>query len=275
MWKRSSDPSARLRELVGDFELPTFSSVAVSTLSLLREEGDMAEIAKRLMADPGLTVRMLRTVNSAAFGMRSEVTNLQHAVSLLGRARVEALVLTAAVGGALPAMQDINARAFWRTSARRACLARGIATQVRPAESIECFTAGLLQDMAIPVLARSHADRYPALFAEAEADPAIHLEELERDAFGYDHAQVGAVMAETWALPDGLVTAIASHHTDGTGAPAPVEAVARVQHGTAEDDLEELRCHCRDVLHISDGALGTIIETAAEECSSLAESIAA
>ena len=40
VWKRSQDPKSELRQLVGDYELPTFSASAVSTLSLLREEGE-------------------------------------------------------------------------------------------------------------------------------------------------------------------------------------------------------------------------------------------
>lgn len=276
MWKRGAkDPTAELRSMVGAFELPTFSGVAVSTLTLLREEGDMALIAEQLMADPGLTVRMLRTVNSAAFGMRQEVTNLQHAVSLLGRARVEALVLAAAVGDALPPMQGVDGRAFWHTSARRACLAKGIAAQLHPASSFESFTAGLLQDMAIPLLEQSHPGRYAALFAEAQSNPDVSLQALEREAFGFDHAQVGAVMAESWDLPEGLITAIAGHHEDGRGAPHAVEAVARVRHGDGDPELEALRSHCRVSLDISDGALGAIIESADQECTSLAESIAA
>lgn len=275
MWKLNKDPLADLRELIEDFELPSFSAVAVSTLTLLREEGDMAQIAERIMADPGLSVRMLRTVNSAAFGMRQSVSNLQHAVSLLGRSRVESLVLSAAISDALPPPTAIDGRAFWHTSAKRACLAKGIATQVDPTHSVESFTAGLLQDMAVPVLVAKHPDRYPALFAEATANPIRTLEELERDAFGYDHAQVGAAMASSWALPETLVTAIGAHHVDGQGAPRAVEAVARVRHGAADEELLALRGHCRDVLAISDLALGNIIQSATEECSSLAESMAA
>ena len=48
----------------------------------------MPEIAERIMTDPGLTVRVLRTANSAAFGLRQQATNLQYAANLLGRSRL-------------------------------------------------------------------------------------------------------------------------------------------------------------------------------------------
>ena len=272
-WKRSADPKAELKSLIGDYELPSFPAVAMSTLSLLRQQADMAEVAASLMTDPGLTVRILRTVNSAAFGMRKRVTNLQYATSLLGRSRVESLVLTAAVGAALPDRGVIDLPAFWRTSARRACLASQIAARVDPGSQVESFTAGLLQDMAVPVLAASHGDRYAALWTRSESQDDVTLQELELDAFGYDHAHVGAVLAESWDLPEALITAISDHHAAGQRAPRAVEAVAHVCHRQPPDELAALRTHCQAALELQPEYLDPIIEAAGAASVSLAESI--
>ncbi len=272
-WKRSPDPKAELRELIGEYQLPTFSTGAVETLRLLREDADMNHVAERLLADPGLSVRILKTVNSAAFGLRQEVSNLGHAVSLLGRSRVEALVLTAAVGDTLPAPAGIDLDDFWDTSARRACLARLIAKNRDPSVEMQAFTAGLLQDMAVPVLALSKPDVYPELYRSAATEEGPPLHEVERDSLGYDHAQVGAMMAESWDLPEGLITAISDHHLSGERAPEPIEAVARLRHGESEDPLAALRVHCVQSLGMEEQALEVIIETAAAESTSLAQSM--
>lgn len=274
-WKRSADPTAELRELIGDYRLPTFSTGAVETLRLLREEADMNSVAERLIGDPGLSVRILKTVNSAAFGLRQEVSNLGHAVSLLGRSRVEALVLAAAVGDTLPAPAGIDLDEFWETSARRGCLARHIAKSREPAGEMQAFTAGLLQDMAVPVLALSKPDVYPELYRQTGAEDGPDLYAAERDEFGYDHAQVGAMMAESWDLPEGLITAISDHHLAGERAPEPVEAVARLRHGGAEGALEPLRAHCMQSLGMEESALDRIIDTATAESTSLALSMRA
>ncbi len=272
-WKRSSDPEAELAELIGDYELPTFPAVAMSTLSLLRDGAEMGEVANAIMTDPGLTVRILRTVNSAAFGMRQRVTNLQYATSLLGRSRVESLVLTAAVGSSLPDSDVIDLGRFWRTSARRACLASRIAARVDPASQVESFTAGLLQDMAVPVLAASHGSRYGEVYSASEHDDDVTLHEMEKETFGYDHAHVGAVLAETWELPEPLITAISDHHAAGRRAPRAVEAVAHVRHRDPPDELEALRSHCTRTLHLAPDDLEPIISSAGAESASLAESI--
>ncbi len=270
-WKRSHNHRAKLRQLIGDYQLPSFSAAAVSTLSLLRSDADMSRIVERLMADPGLIVRILRTVNSAAFGLRHDVTNLEHAANLLGRSRIESLVLTAAVGDSLPSPGGIDTAGFWQTSARRACLARHLARSLHPSQETEVFTAALLQDMAVPVLAESFPGRYAALYERSIIDDSSVLQEMEQEAFGYDHAQVGAMMAETWDLPETLITAIADHHLPGQRAPLAVEAVSRIRHSNPVDSLEAVRTHCIEQLQLGPDTLEQMIEAANSESASLAQ----
>ena len=233
----------------------------------------MSEIVERLMADPGLTVRILRTVNSAAFGLRHESTNLEHAINLLGRSRIESLVLTAAVSDSLPSPGGIDTAGFWNTSARRACLARHLAKSLHPSQETEVFTAALLQDMAVPVLAESFPDRYAALYERSMIDDSPTLQELEQEAFGYDHARAGAMMAETWDLPESLITAIADHHMPGQRAPLAVEAISRIRHSDPVDSLEAVRTHCIEQLRLRPETLEPMIEAAHSESASLAQSM--
>ena len=272
-WKRSRDPKAELKARIGHYELPSFPAAAVSTLSLLRADTELCEIADRLMTDPGLSVQILRTVNSAAFGLRQPADTVAFAVSLLGRSRVEALVLSAAVADALPNDGPLDLHDFWRTSAQRACLAREVSCIVDPSCCMEAFTAGLLQDMASPVLAAAFTDRYVPLYRTANADPEVTLWELEREEFGFDHAEIGAMMAESWDLPEVLITGIADHHQDGQRAPRAVTAVARVQHSESGDDLADFREHCETALGVGEEALARMIETADAEACSLGASM--
>ncbi|MCB1915803.1 MAG: HDOD domain-containing protein [Rhodocyclaceae bacterium] len=58
-------------------------------LSRLRRDADPRELADVLKRDGALSVRLLRYVNSAAVGLREPVTSFEHALQLLGRARLE------------------------------------------------------------------------------------------------------------------------------------------------------------------------------------------
>jgi HD-like signal output (HDOD) protein len=59
---------------------------------------------------------------------------------------------------------------------------------------------------------------YGALLEEWHGADGARLDSLEREAFGFDHAQVGALMAEDWGLPEYLVDSIRRHHDHGSEA---------------------------------------------------------
>ena len=51
----------------------------------------------------------------------------------------------------------------------------------------------------------------------------------ERERFGIDHAQCGALLAERWGLPAEVASIIAWHHGGPTGVGAPNADIACVQ----------------------------------------------
>jgi len=119
----------------------------------------MDKVAEQTVADPGLVVRVLKTVNSAAYGLRRSVDSMQHACSLMGRSHLESLVLSLPIREVLPDSPSpgFEAGRFWTTAFRRASLARLLAARFNPSRQAQCFTAGLLLDMAVPLLAQAQA----------------------------------------------------------------------------------------------------------------------
>ena len=74
-------------------------------INLVRKQASTAEIEEVLKRDPTLSFNLLRFINSAGFGMRSEVTSFKHAVMLLGLNRLfkwAALLLTTSQAGDMP-----------------------------------------------------------------------------------------------------------------------------------------------------------------------------
>jgi HD-like signal output (HDOD) protein len=130
---------------------------------------------------------------------------------------------------------------FWRASARRGFLARALAAILCPAQESESFTAGLLQDMALPFLAHQRAKDYGPVLREWHNTDA-RLYELERDAFGWDHAEVGAWICSEWNLPESITTAIGSHHPgdDPKGCPASVSLAAYLREAEERSGMEQL-----------------------------------
>lgn len=249
LFQRKRDPLKELASVVGDDGVPALPTTTTTILRQLRDpDVDADQIAQSLQFDPGLVVRVLKTVNSAAFGLSVKIADIGHAVNMMGRSQLESIVLALTVRQVLPgeAVAGFVAGRYWRTAARRAALARTLADQLHPSTQADCFTSGLLQDMAVPVLA-SRRDDYGPVLSEWHARPGSNLAQLERSAFGWDHGALGALMGELWDLPSPLVATIRSHHPTGAGdgvQPALVLVGLLRETGTRADEealIEEAR----------------------------------
>ena len=206
----------KLEKILAGAEVPTMSRAVLEILQKLRDpEASMQEIAETIQWDPGLVTRILRTVNSSAYGVSRRIEDVRHAATFLGRTQLEQLVLGLAVRDCLPKTKapGFESGRYWRTAAFRAALAREIAGRIQPAKQAESFTVGLLQDLAVPVLANARAAEYGIVLEAWHADGPARLAQLEQDAFGWNHSQVGELLARRWELPEELVVLIGRHHS--------------------------------------------------------------
>lgn len=104
-------------------------------INLVRKQASTAEIEELIKRDPTLSFNLLRFINSAGFGMRTEVTSFKHAVMLLGLKRLfkwAALLMTTSQVGDLPV-------AVGTTAVVRGRLMELLATENLPPE--ECDNA--------------------------------------------------------------------------------------------------------------------------------------
>ncbi len=198
-----------LKKLLVDVELPTIPAVVSTTIEKTSApDCDLAEVSDILVTDPGLSARLLSIANSAAYAPRNPINGVRQAVMMLGRNHLESLLITLAAGGAAnsvaPAGFDMEA--FWTKAAWRAGTAAMLAEQFDRVRRTENFTASLLGDIAVPILAH-HQPAYLDLLTEWQAG-AGELIELERAAFGWDHIEVAGWMFDEWGFPPALRTAV-------------------------------------------------------------------
>ncbi len=233
------NPKKQLKKVLGDYELPTFPAIAQQVTERIRDPNvSSAAIAELISKDPGLSASVLKTVNSAAFSPVEHIDSMNQAVAMLGLSPLESLVLSISVGKILPSTTSphYSQNEFWLASARRAAVARAIAAALHPATLSLSYTAALLQDMAIPFLVEKRGDEYGKVL-EAWHDGSGDLVELERSAFGWDHAEAGTWICSEWNLPESLSAAIGGHHgavIDGFDTPPAVILVSYIR-DTADD----------------------------------------
>lgn len=274
--RKKADPRQQLEAMFGKYELPTFPAAVMQALDKLRDPtADAKETAKILEADPGISTKLLALTNSASFGLRREVKTIDHAVALLGRSEVEAVLLPIAVKQAMPRERaGLDAGALWAEAAKRATAARALAGLFDPAHRGECFTAALLGDMAIPLIAAAHEERYGPLLRQCTAG-SVELASLEREALGWDHAVAAGWLAEHWKFPETLVTAIGAHHDAPTPSTIPAAISLAGKIDGSEEALEHVVVAVRDQFRLPEGEIRTSLEQAAEDAVEVARLLVA
>ncbi|MFK7818668.1 MAG: HDOD domain-containing protein, partial [Planctomycetaceae bacterium] len=173
-----------------------------------------SEIARAVNTDTGLAAQVLQLANTPFYGMNGRIDSVARAVVTLG-VRVVCSLATGA--GMVQTLEGHDPRKqcgidIWRHCLQTAVAARSLAEDDGTIDPDLAFTGGLLHDMGKLVLAVLFPEPYQDVLTE-HANTGIPLIELENQFFGIDHAQVGAVLCETWCLPATLQTIIEHHHT--------------------------------------------------------------
>ena len=74
----------------------------------------------------------------------------------------------------------------------------------------DLFAAALLQDIAIPLLLKEMPEQYEGLI-ERQGNERLRLSQLERELFGWDHAEAAASLVRNWRLPEEFAVLIERH----------------------------------------------------------------
>jgi len=211
-----SDPASQrinLKKLLAGAQLPALPQSAIRLLELSQDRSNgSAEFAQPIEADPGLTGQVLRFVNSSYFGFSREISSVKLAITLVGVRTIKNFALWSAVFSLMPNPKcgPFDLRSLWQDSLRRALLARSLAKLFGLKETEETFSAALLQDMAVPLLAKDVPQLYVKMLAARDGGK-YRLSYLEQKVFGWTHADAGAMMARQWNLPEEFARLIESH----------------------------------------------------------------
>ncbi|MHB8972300.1 MAG: HDOD domain-containing protein [Pirellulaceae bacterium] len=186
--------------------------VVCQALQLLQDEDYKTyELVGCLQADPALASSVLRLVNSSYFGLTRHVGSLPHAVTFLGSRSLRLAVLS--FGLLKQLVRDTPARVyqdFWRRSLTMASVGSRLAARRTSSAGEEAYSAGLLADIGLLVLAQVDTKGYVKLYERVGHSQL--LIESERERYGFHHGQLGARLLNRWNLPVALTEAVSEHH---------------------------------------------------------------
>jgi HD-like signal output (HDOD) protein len=209
----SDSHAPSLKDLLRNAQLPALPQSAIRLLELSQNpDNGPAQFAQPIEADPGLTGQVLKFVNSSYFGFSREINSVKLAITLVGIRTIKNFALWSAVFSLMPNPKcgPFDLKSLWQDSLRRALFARAFGKALGLHEAEDLFAAALLQDMAIPLLAKELPQQYLRLL-EARAGGTARLSDLEQAELGWNHADAAAFMARSWRLPEDFAKVIESH----------------------------------------------------------------
>ncbi|MBF0293963.1 MAG: HDOD domain-containing protein [Magnetococcales bacterium] len=165
--------------------------------------------------DPVLTLKLLQLVNSPYFGLSRQIGSIRQAVVFVGINTIKNLVLTIAPMEMLSRQGTDNR---WMENLLAHAIGVGVIAKhlarrcgISEVEATDYFVAGLLHDIGKMALHRFKPEDYKDALRLAKKK-GLPLLEAEREIFGVDHAQVGAMLGDKWCLPVELVVSMEKHH---------------------------------------------------------------
>lgn len=200
-----------IEELVAT-KLPMMPGSAGRITSLLNDvNASSRQLTDAITYDPILTARILRLANSPIYSLQKNVSTLRHAVEIVGmKAIYEILIIgMAADSFAKEIRQSEKGRKIWEHSLAVALLSRELGQVLRLRGTEEAFICGLLHDIGKILLLKNDFQTYSDILEENDEMQMLHSEMTN---FGYNHTQIGSLVASRWGLPDGVCHTILNHH---------------------------------------------------------------
>jgi putative nucleotidyltransferase with HDIG domain len=196
-------------------DLPTLPRTVLKITELVNNPRSSAkDIARIITDDQVLTARLLKLVNSSFYGFPQRISTVNTAIVLLGFDAIRSLLLTTSVfdlfaGRNKKSKQDQEK--FWDHSLGCAVGAKVIGNYLRHDKIEELFVAGLLHDIGKIVEMLYLPDEFAKVVATINKTNILMLT-AEEKVLGYDHSDIGKLLAGKWNLPIKLVQVIAHHH---------------------------------------------------------------
>ncbi len=196
-------------------DLPTLPSIAFEVLKIAgKPNSNTNDLARVMEVDVAMTGKILRTANSAYYGVPRKIDSLRMALVVMGMDEISNLVTTASILKAFPTdsgMDDWDPKYFWFHNAAVAELTTGLYDVLTLPKPTGAYVAGILHDIG-HLLLHQYFNRYWTAcqtLATKEGTPTF---QAELHLLGVDHGHIGAWLIQRWNLPDEISTAVAQHH---------------------------------------------------------------
>ena len=244
-----------IKSIISQIEsLPSLPSIYTEIVKEMQaDDPAIKKVGEIISKDLSMAAKILQMVNSAFFGLFRKINSPEQAVMMLGLETIKALVLSVKI------FSEFNQKSFswfqiddlFNHSLTVSLYAKTIIKNENLGQELinNSMMAGLLHDLGKLILATNFEKPYRQVLAAAQGT-GKNLLDLEYEAFGTSHAEIGAYLMGLWRLDNSIIEAIAFHHlparsiTQNIGLLTAVHVANALVHEarTPADQNTELQC---------------------------------
>ncbi len=190
-------------------DLPCLPMTSIKVFKLCSDENvDSGKLEELLKSDQALVAKILRTVNSALYGLRREITSIREVISLLGIQGIKNVVLQASTADLF---NFEGGKQLWQDSIEASLIIEGLAKQLRRSSDDTQFLTALLHNIGRSIFAKHFSKIYAPIIANCHNLNEIYL--AEEALFAMDNRETGGILACNWELPLDVVSGIQGNHS--------------------------------------------------------------
>ena len=189
--------------------------IVLKLLRMVRDDlYNMDDMGVEIKQDQIISAKIIRLCNSAYFKQNNEVDSIERALVVLGEKRLLQMVISASMEGFFNSESggySLCKGGLFRHAVGTALICEKLASYNKNISSDIAYTAGLLHDIGKIALDQFMDKAYPMFYRRTQERNET-LVNVEKEAFGLSHTEVGGKLGEMWQLPERLIDVIKYHH---------------------------------------------------------------
>lgn len=195
-------------------EILTLPSIINEIMDVIsRKNSSAADLTNIIESDPALTTRILTVANSAYYGFVKKISNISHAIVVLGFREIQNIALGMSVLQMFNSKGSEFSEQLWKHSFSVGVGTRMIAQYLNLKIDGKYFVGGLLHDVGKIFISQYMTDTFSRLLDTIdEKNNNYSYHEIEKRIFGITHSEVGEILLTSWMFPPDVVSAVAQHH---------------------------------------------------------------
>ncbi len=177
------------------------------------ENYSLKELSNLIEQDIGMSMNVLRLINSPYFGMKSQIVSIDQAVTLLGLEILKTLIISVHLFESFPNLDVTEMHEIMQHSFNSANNCRKI-LQLENRSIEECdegFITGFMHDIG-RIIISSSLPKENELILMQHNKSEIPIARAEQNIIGVTHEEISAFVLALWGFEDHIIEAVAFHH---------------------------------------------------------------